>query len=222
LADINGSLRSHLSEIKWISDLFIDEVQSNDITMKAIILMIICILVTIQGYAQTTPKKIKLYNARIRTMEDKKLIKGTFYAFNDSIIVLINATSKAEIKNHHFISTEIPVTNVKWIKIRRIGKIGSSALVGGLVAGTTVAIIVYTNTNDQNDSIIQISQEQLAGILGGAFFCIGSCLGAVSGTQSKHFEINGMPERIIEYHEILNQYSISKISLRKNKQIYLP
>ncbi len=54
--------------------------------MKAIILLIICILVTIQGYAQTIPKKIKLYNARIRTLEDKKLIKGTFYTFIDPII----------------------------------------------------------------------------------------------------------------------------------------
>jgi len=215
LADIHGSIRSHLSEIKWISDLIIDQLQTNAITMKAIILMIICILVTIQGYAQTAPKKIKLYNARIRTMEDKKLIKGTFFELNDSSIILIDAKSKEEVFNNQFQSRAIPVCTIKWMKIRRKGKVVSSALLGAVVGGTTGAIIGFAQGDDEppcgwwGDGGC-LSAKDKAGLAGVPLFLVGGAIGAGAGSKRKHFEINGMPERIIEYHEILNQYSISK------------
>jgi hypothetical protein len=160
-------------------------------------------------YAQTETTKIKIYKAQIQTYGDAPMIRGLYYDFNDSTLILINVWSKKEIKSQQFQTQKIPVKTVQWMKLRPKGRIWSSALVGAVAGGFAGAIIGH-NSGDDPPGWISFSAETKAGMLGGTFFVIGGGLGAAFGARSEKFDIHGKRERVIENYEKLNKYSINK------------
>ncbi len=173
--------------------------------MKTVTSISIILLASTYIYAQTQTPKIKQYKAQIQTYGDAPLIKGIFYDFNDSTLILINTWSKKYIENHQYHTLKIPVKTVQWIKLRPEGRIWSSALVGAVAGGLAGAIIGL----DSGDDYL-FTAEQNAGMLGVSLFCIGGGLGAAIGARSEKFDIHGKSERVMENYEKLNKYSINK------------
>jgi hypothetical protein len=177
--------------------------------LKTVTSITIILLFSTYIYAQTGTQKIKLYKAQIQTYGDAPMIKGVFYDFNDSTLILINARSKKEIISQQFQTQKIPVKTVQWMKLRPKGRIWSSALVGA-VAGGFAGTIIGHNSGDDPPGWISFSAETKAGMLGGTFFVIGGGLGAAFGARSEKFDIHGKSERVMENYEKLNKYSINK------------
>jgi len=173
--------------------------------MKTVTSITIILLFSTYIYAQTKTPKIKLYKAQIQTYGDAPMIKGVFYDFNDSTLILINARSKKEIISQQFQTQKIPVKTVQWMKLRPEGRIWSSALVGAVAGGFAGAIIGH-NSEDE----FLLPAERKARLLGGTFFVIGGGLGAAFGARSEKFDIHGKSERVMENYEKLNKYSINK------------
>jgi len=173
--------------------------------MKTVTSITIILLFSTYIYAQTETQKIKLYRAIIQTYGDAPIIKGVFYDFNDSTLIIINARSKKEIISQQFQTQKIQVKTVQWMKLRPEGRIWSSALVGAVAGGFAGTIIGH---NSEDEFLLPV--ERKARLLGGTLFVIGGGLGAAFGARSEKFDIHGKSERVIENYEKLNKYSINK------------
>ena len=132
--------------------------------------------------AQKKHKKIKSYKAWIKQIDTKVKTKGLFYAATDSSIIILDPKSKDSIK------TEILITDIQLIKIRRKNKIGAGAIIGGSIGFSFgVAGIVVSGLEDSDPG-----QELVIGaIFGLVFGGIGAAIGAGIGSLQRTYLING-------------------------------
>ena len=178
--------------------------------MKTITAICILLLCSTFVYAQTGSSRIKIYNAQIKLCEHKALLKGFFYGFSDSTIIIAHAISKKDLISHQFRREEIAISNIKWIKIRRKGAVGTSAFLGAVIGGTAGAIMGYNSGDDEPSMLFSFSAEDKAIMAGIPLFIIGGSFGAVAGSKRVHINIDQDPENVIRNYAKLFKYSIKK------------
>ena len=181
--------------------------------MKTILLIAIGVLISNVAFTQASAPKIKMYKAKIHCIENKKLVKGILYNYNDSTIILIDAKTKYDIINNRFQLHGISVSSIKKIKVRRNGQVGTFALLGalsGAAFGTVYGLIQGDDLTPCTRMGGCLSAGDKAALLGIPLAFVGGIAGAIAGTPSKHIEIDGQRENIIDNQELLNKYSIFK------------
>lgn len=178
--------------------------------MKTITAFCVLLLCSTLVFAQTGSSRIKIYNARIKLCEHKALLKGVFYSFSDSTIIIAHAISKKDLISHQFRREEIAVNNIKWIKIRRKGAVSTSAFLGAVIGGTAGAIMGYSSGDDEPSMLFSYSAEEKATMAGIPLFIIGGSLGAVVGSKRVRINIDQDPENVIRNYAKLLKYSIKK------------
>jgi hypothetical protein len=185
--------------------------------MKTLILILIFLLFSTMVFAQAEKAKIKIYKTKVKLMNNKKVIKGTFYAFTDSIIMLIDAKTTHDIINGRFQFHEVPVGNIKNIKVRRKGQIGTFALLGvlaGAASGTVLGLIQGDDLTPCNRWGGCLSAGDKAIMYALPFSIIGAALGGIIGAPHKHFVINGNSENFKTHQEKLDKYAINKTDVK--------
>lgn len=183
--------------------------------MKTIYLILIAILHISIGYSQKKPEKVKIFKTKIQCYENKKIIKGTFYSYDNLNIYLLDTKSKDDIINYRFQFIEIPVSTIKQIKVKRNGKLAYSCLLGVLVGGTTGAVIGYSQGDDEppcgwfGDGGCMSAGDKAA-LLGIPLGLVGGIIGSIAGAKYTQLDIQGKEEHIQKYRKQLDQYSILK------------
>lgn len=181
--------------------------------MKTILIFAFGVYFSTIASAQDSSSRIKIYTAKIKCFENKKLIKGPLYDFNDSTIILINARSKAEVIDYQLQFNEIQINNIDRMKIRRKGKIGSYTILGALIGGSAGVAIGYSQGDNEPPCGDWMTKPcwtagDKAVLLGIPLTLVGGITGALIGTHSKRIDIDGKHENIIINQEILSKYSI--------------
>lgn len=144
-------------------------------------------------------QKIMYYNVWITSVHDDSVAKGYLYsADSDELIVIDNTEFDTSSLRH------IDPKNIKTIKIRRKGRMGRGALIGGGAGVLTGVIIGGVNDADQ------ISQGGL--MMGSAVFfgAIGAGVGLMVGSHKKKMEISGNIETYENNLYLLRNFSVNK------------
>jgi len=172
--------------------------------MKTFTQILILLLFSTLVFAQAEKAKIKIYKTKVKLMNNKKVIKGTFYAFNDSIIMLIDAKRTYDIIHNRFHFRKIPIKNVKKLKVRRKGQVGTFVLLGAIVgatSGTIHGLIQGDDLTPCNRWGGCLSAGDKAIMYALPFSIIGATLGGIIGAPRKHFVINGNSENFKKHQE---------------------
>jgi len=188
--------------------------------MKTLILILIYLLFSTMVFAQTEKPKIKIYNIKVTLLNNKKAIKGTFYAVQDSSITIVDSYIKDNIQ--HVKYTSIPIQDIKVIKIRRSGKTGSSMVIGavtGLGVAVTIGLLAGPDDCLKTDWCQDVGEKiKMYGFL---FVPIGTLIGAIVGSQSKKFDIYGAMKNYVNNKTNLMDYTTFKNDLSfETRQLY--
>ena len=183
--------------------------------MKVLALTFCIILSSFPAFGQNNKTKIRIYNAKIKCFDKNYFINGAIYDFNDSTIIITSVNSKQDLKNHNLIFQKIPVTSIEYLKIRRKGKVGSNALIGAIICGTSGAIIGYSIGDDDPSNCGSwgnpcFSASDYAAMYGIPLFIVGGIAGAVAGVRHTHISIDGESENIQLNRKLLEKCSLLK------------
>ena len=146
--------------------------------------------------AQNKAKKIKTYKVWV-TMLDHSKENGILYAADEESIK-ISKNKSLDASN----LTVIKAQNIDKIKLRRKGKVGNSAMIGGL-SGVALSAIIGVS---QNDGFF--TKEESAAIAGIFFVPLGSGVGALIGTSSEIIVVNGNLKNYTNWLGTLQRYSL--------------
>jgi hypothetical protein len=109
----------------------------------------------------------------------------------------------------------IKPNDIETIKIRRKGKIGRSALIGGVsgfLFGGGLAYLTFEEKDCFMCNILYSTKEEAALFYGIPFGVLGTGIGALIGTKSEVFIINGNTEYYLNQLKRLNEYTLIKQS----------
>ncbi len=177
--------------------------------MKKIALVALILFFLEPTFAQTYPSEVKVYNVKIYFYGYKKPIKGTFFTYSDSTITIINTKSKTAISSGSYKIVDYSINEITELRVRRKGKIVSTAMIGGLICGSTGALIGLASGDDE-PGLLSFTAEEKAGLIGVPFFVIGSGIGAIAGCSYSVISIEGESESIVLNQKKLDKYSIIK------------
>lgn len=163
------------------------------VTLLGILLMV-CPLVM---NAQTKSKKVKSYNVWIKMIDHSKE-KGILYAADETYIKI----AKNRTSDDSNVKTIDPQT-IDVIKIRRKGKVGNGALIGGL-SGIGLSAIIGVSSDEGF-----FSKEESAAIAGILFVPLGTGIGALTGSKSEMIEINGNLNNYLNWLKLLQSYALN-------------
>ena len=99
------------------------------------------------------------------------------------------------------------------IKVRRKGKVGKSALIGGLAGFVLVGGLTYLTYQEQDCFMCNLfysTKAEAALFYGIPFGLLGSGVGALVGTKKEIFIINGDTELYMNLLNKLNEYTLIK------------
>ena len=161
------------------------------------ILLIVCPLVM---NAQTKTKKIKPYNVWIKMMDHSKE-QGILYTADETFIKI---TKDKKLDNPNVKTIDPQAIDV--IKIRRRGKVGNGALIGGL-SGVGLSAIIGVSSDEGF-----FSKEESAAIAGILFVPLGTGIGALSGSKSEIIAINGNLNNYLNWLNLLQSYALKSTS----------
>ncbi len=162
-----------------------------------------------QSDSTTTVTKQKSFNAFVRTM-DNKLIKGKFYAINDSQVLVEKSTKKL---------LPIPAENIRSFTLKRKNVVLKSALIGFGAGALTGIIVGYASGDDPviqyagNDvfsafgaslnNAFAMTAGQKAAAAGIGLGLSGAIIGTIIGVLAKKkFIIGGKKER---FHDLQSE-----------------
>jgi hypothetical protein len=132
------------------------------------------------GYAQ----KVKYYKARV-TLNNDSRVKGVLYAADEEGLILIDNKLLGTIMT-------VGYGDIELIKVRKRGRVGNSALIGGAGGTALGALIGFAGGDDPEDCWILCYTAEEKALMGAVALVIpGAGIGALIGTESKKFEING-------------------------------
>ncbi len=160
-------------------------------------LLIGILLFSIVLKAQNTANKIKVHKVWV-TLVDGSNVKGNLYAADKEGIKIIK-NKETDISNLIMIRAE----NISVVKIRRKGKIGNGALIGGL-SGAGLSVLLGLTTNDDGF----FTKEEVMAISSVLFVPLGTGIGALAGSKRMILAINGDKELYNSNLEIIRSYSI--------------
>ena len=158
------------------------------------ILLIACPMIM---NAQMKTKKIKPYNVWIKMMDHSKE-KGILYAADETYIKIAKniASDDSNVKT-------IDPQTIEVIKIRRKGKVGKGALIGGL-SGIGLSAIIGVSSEEGF-----FSKEESAAIAGILFVPLGTGIGALSGSKSQTIAVNGNLNNYLNWLKVLQSYTLT-------------
>ena len=187
--------------------------------MKKLSLLIVCLATIFVSQAQQDStvsfSKMKKYNVRIRTMDDKT-IGGRFTAINDSEVVLMRSANGSYV---------IPAENIKSFTMKRKNSGLRGALIGFGVGALTGVIIGLASGDDPlmepspydfgitaaiNNAFAMTAQEKavMNGIgLGATGAIVGAIIGAVA---HKKFIIGGKKHKYVDMQSRLMMKLVQK------------
>lgn len=169
------------------------------IHFKIIVLLLFGILLfPIAINAQTKSIKIKTYNVRI-TMLDHSKENGILYSADEEFIK-ISKNNSLDVSN----LTTINAQNIDIIKIRRKGKVGNSALIGGL-SGIGFSVMIGASAGDESF----FTREETAALAGILFVPLGTGIGALTGSKSEFIAINGNLKNYLNSLKLIQSYSLN-------------
>lgn len=183
--------------------------------MKTIFTIALLFIFQLSVNCQQIPEKFSIYKVKLQCFEKEKSIKGVFYDFNDSTIILIDTKSKDDIINYRVQFKKIPTSTINSMKVRRNGKVGTYAILGGLAGATTGIILGLAEGDDEppcgwwSDGGCMTAGDKAA-LYGIPLFIVGGIIGAIAGIPNKNFEIQGKTENIIKNRKKFEKYSIIK------------
>ncbi len=170
------------------------------VTMKTRVLLSTLILVlTVNLYSQEDPSKYKFYKTYIFLKDSSPKLYGTLYSVNESSVYLSNSLSKGDYWFGNYNTSQILITDIDKIKIRRLGSIGKGVLFG-VLAGFTAGYIMGRTMYDENSG----------GLLGMLLTIPGAAIGGFIGSITIQIPINGDIPTYQKNMEKLKKYSINK------------
>ena len=103
------------------------------------VLFILIFLVPATMAAQKLPAtKPKLYESWVNSGVSLQPPNGLLYEIRDSSVVIANTRNRLDLVSGRFIKTEIPYSDIRSLKIRRVDAVKRSALIGGGIACVTL------------------------------------------------------------------------------------
>jgi len=178
---------------------------------KITIIVLMCSLNIL--FAQKSKEKIKVHKVWISKIDNTKVIKGVLFEVNDEYLKIIDKHSKEII---------VKASDIGIIKIRRKGKVGKGALIGGLTGLGTGALIGLASGDDPDRTVDGwffgdftytvhgTSAGTKAAIWGVTLGAAGSVVGAILGTKKEIFLIDGHTKRYQSHFNKLQNYSMSR------------
>ena len=147
-------------------------------------------LTLVFALATTNAQKVKTYNIWV-TLVNQEEIKGTLYAASEDELVILGEDL-----------TQIKFTpgNIREIKLRRVGKAGKGAWIGGVSGLVIGAAVGYASESG--------SGWEDVGAAGGAILGapIGTIVGVLIGSGKEKYPVNGNREIYNSLLPILEQY----------------
>ncbi|MCX2718786.1 hypothetical protein [Lentiprolixibacter aurantiacus] len=148
---------------------------------------IIALLMFLFALSSLQAQKVKFYKAKV-TLNNDTRVKGILYGVSEEGLLLMD-------KNLVDTVMTIDPRSITLIKLRRSGRVGRGALIGasgGALLGAVIGNASYSSSNDcEGWFCYSPSREET--VYGGAIFfgVQGAIIGALIGTGSRKFEING-------------------------------
>ncbi|MBN4070779.1 hypothetical protein JYT76_03780 [Olleya sp. AH-315-F22] len=146
--------------------------------------------------AQKKTNKIKTHKAWV-TLVDGSKAKGILYSADNEGIKI---TSQNSFDATNLIT--INAKNISVLKIRKKGKVGKGALIGGL-SGVGFSLLIGATTNDGF-----FTKEEAATLTGIIFVPLGTGIGALVGTKKETIYIFGKSESYKTKLEIIKRYTL--------------
>lgn len=129
-------------------------------------------------------QKVRLYKAKV-TLNDDNRVKGILYSANEEGLLLMDKKLVDTIR-------AIDHRSIKSIKLRRSGRVGRSALIGASGGALLGAVLGLAEGDDSADCWIFCYTAEEKALAGAVVLAIpGAGIGALIGTESKKYEING-------------------------------
>ncbi|WP_242120517.1 hypothetical protein [Aestuariivivens sediminicola] len=155
------------------------------------------LLFPINMNAQTKTKKIRTYKVWI-TMLDGSEEKGMLYSADEEFLKISKSNTLDESN-----VTAIHAGTIDVIKIRRKGKVGKGALIGGL-SGIGASVLIGATTDDDNF----FTREESAAIAGIVLVPLGTGIGALTGTKRELIPVNGNLKNYLRWLTTIQSYSL--------------
>lgn len=164
-------------------------------------LSVIALLGLLFAFSPSHAQKVKTYKARVILTNDTR-VKGVLYAANEEGLVLLDKNLLDTVK------VIDPVT-IEMIKVRKKGRVGNSTLIGAASGMALGAIIGFASGDDPDDCwILCYTAEEKALLTGTVLAVPGAGVGALIGTESKKFRVNGDIDLYQTYLPELRRYAL--------------
>ena len=164
------------------------------------------VLIGTKTYSQTQQKLPKPYAARILLTDGSKA-KGILWSATADSIVLADRYTQEK--------TLVDPSRVKWIKVRRQGRVGRGVLIGSgsglLLGGALSAAGVWDNTifelfpDEQERELKNTATAEL--MIGGTV--LGGAIGALVGSKSETFVVNGDHKTYTSQLPVIRAFSVN-------------
>jgi hypothetical protein len=177
--------------------------------MKHILYILGFLLCSISSVkAQDTLKMHKIYRSVVYLNEKQSIIKGVFYDFDDSAILVSQSLVFKGRSAYMSDIAELNITNISRIEFRKNGSIGRGFLFGALSGLALGGFLGYMD-GDSPPSQMFFSQtaEQKAVFFGIPLGIIGALIGGQIGTIKVKIPINGSIKTFKDNQDRLKKYS---------------
>lgn len=115
--------------------------------------------------------------------------KGILHHIGDSTLYLTSSLSRRDLMNGAAVLQPFEASKIKYIKLRRQGKLKSGILIGFLCGAATGAVIGYLYHGTWADITDTPAQFAMRGAVAGGLF--GGALGGIIGLGKLNIPING-------------------------------
>jgi hypothetical protein len=151
-------------------------------------------------------------SAWLKATEGSLKAKGILYRIADSTLYLTSSLSRRDLMNGAAVLQPFEASKIKYIKLRRQGKVKSGILIGFLCGAATGAVIGYLYHGTWADITDTPAQFAMRGAVAGGLF--GGALGGIIGLGKLNIPINGSQGWFDVNRGILRDRSFQKSLLK--------
>jgi hypothetical protein len=180
---------------------------SNNLLIRNILLRLTIILLMAMmceniSAQEISIRKPRLYDSWTTFRDHSARLKGLLYEIKDSTVIYADTKDRLDIQAGRFRQTEIPASNIDFLKVRRAGSIKRGAQIGGSILGISFLIIGIAEKESFGEFASLIIPEMT--ILGAAF---GAGIGGAVGSFKDIIQIQGSLDNFNSNRSRLQQYS---------------
>jgi len=178
--------------------------------MKTLLLIPVIVLLALHSTrAQTDSLKVgKMYHAWVIPAGKGRVTQGVLFEVKDSSIGISNVRNNEDYLAGHYKISELDASNIKRIKLRRIGAQGTGVLIGAL-SGALVGIIAILGQNtNKGNRLEQDRQQGLSVFIPLLLIGIGTSIGGTIGGAKLNIPIKGSQSQFDQNRSLLTKYSI--------------